>query len=96
MSAQHSDHRWKAYRVEGNNIGPPIDVAEYVNADGTLSFTVDDAVNTGLYYCVGAADEQTIYDLYIILTEGECTAAVLLVGYIKRRSSHVGLGLAID
>ena len=62
--------------MEGNSIGAPIDVAEYVNAEGTLSFKVDEAVNTGLYYCVDAADEQTTYDQYIILTEGECIAAV--------------------
>ena len=64
--------------MEGNNIGPPIDVAEYVNAEGTLSFNVDDAPNTGLYYCVDAADEKTTYDQYIILTEGEGTAEVLV------------------
>ena len=78
ISAWHRDHRWKAFRVEGNCIGPPIDVAEYVNAIGMVSFTVDDAVNTGLYYCVDAEDEQTIYDQYIILTEGECIAAELV------------------
>lgn len=73
-AAGSSPHKWLAFRVEGNKLGPPIDLTSFRNADGSLSFTVNTSTNTGYYYCVNAADEHEIYDKYVILTDGECRA----------------------
>ena len=64
--------RWKAFRIEGNKLGPPIDITNFKSADNSLTFTVDDATNTGYYYCLNKVDEAEIYDRYVILTNSEC------------------------
>ena len=72
LAARGSPHRWKAVRVEGNSIGPPIDIRSFETREGTLRFITDDAVNTGLFYCVDALDESVVLDEFAILTESEC------------------------
>ena len=52
--------RWKAFRIEGNQLGPPIHVTDFKSSDNSLTFTVDDATNTGYYYCVNEVDEAEI------------------------------------
>ena len=76
LAARGSPHQWKAFRVEANSIGQPIDVTSFESAEGSLRFITDDAVNTGFYLCVDTADERVIYDGYVILTESECGVVV--------------------
>ena len=64
--------------MKGNSIGPPIDIRGFETREGTLRFITDDAVNTGLFYCVDALDESVVFDEFVILTESEC--GVLAVG----------------
>ena len=64
--------QWKAFRIEGNQLGPPIDITDFKSSDNSLTFAVDDATNTGYYYCVNEVDEAEIYDRYVILTNSEC------------------------
>ena len=65
-------NRWKAFRIEGNQLGLPIDITNFKSSDISLTFTVDDATNTGYYYFVNEVDEAEIYDRYVILTNSEC------------------------
>ena len=71
-AAGSSPHKWMAFRVEGDKLGPPIDLTSFRNLDGSLSFTVNTSTNTGYYNCANTADEDEIYDDYVILTDGEC------------------------
>ena len=59
--------------MKGNGIGPPIDIRGFETKEGTLRFITDDAVNTGLYYCVDALNESMVFDEFVILTESECS-----------------------
>ena len=67
---------WKAYRIEGNNIGRPINISGFISAEGYLHFIVNDTLNTGYYYCVDAVDDQEIYEKYVLLTESECKICI--------------------
>ena len=62
--------------MEGNSIGPPINIRGFETREGTLRFITDNAVNTGLYYCVDALDESVVFDKFVILTESECSVLV--------------------
>ena len=73
LAAGESPYKWKAFRVEGNNIGPPIDIRGFETNLGDLGFITDDAVNTGVYECMAALDESVVFDKYVILTESECS-----------------------
>lgn len=64
--------RWKAFHIEGNKLGRPIDITDFTSADNSLTFTVDDATSTGYYYCISEVDEAEIYDRFVILTNSEC------------------------
>ena len=75
--------RWKAFRIEGNQLGLPIDITDFKSAENSLSFTVDDATNTGYYYCVNEVDEAEIYDRYVILTNSECRQCGLYTVWIQ-------------
>lgn len=63
--------------MEGNNIGPLINIRGFETEEGTLRFITDHAVNTGLYSCVDALDESVVFDEYVILTESECGVLVV-------------------
>lgn len=72
LAAGGGPHNWKAFRLDGNSIGRPIDVRSFESAEGFLRFVTDDTVNTGIYFCVDAADEHVVLEEYVILTESEC------------------------
>ena len=73
LAAGGRPHQWEAVGVKGSRAGQRIDISSYLDA-GSLTFIADDAVNTGIYRCVDAGDDQMVYDQYVVLTRSECIA----------------------